>query len=183
MARAKDRPFVKSADTSTSVVNSRSEVDKMLRRYGATQISLVQDIENHRITVSFIVPDSTKKDAPKVPVKLPVSILTVYHALYEKPMRYVRWDQEAGKHIYEYNPGGYDRKKMDQAERVAWRNLALWIDAALSASSVGLQTITEAFFAHAIVSTEGARMIEVVEAFQSQLGSGVQRLLTSESES
>ena len=69
---------------------------------------------------------------------------------------------------------------MEQAERVAWRNLYLWIDAALSAATMGLQTITEAFFAHAVVGAGGERMIEVVEAHQAQMGGGVQKLLTSE---
>lgn len=177
----KDRPFVKSSDTSTSVINSRSEVDKMLRRYGATQINMMSDFEKRVVTISFVVPDRPEAKAPKVPVKLPISIATVYHALYGKPQR---WGQkEDGTHGYVFNPGGYDAKKMEQAERVAWRNLVLWIDAALSAASVGLQTITEAFFAHAIVNAEGQRLIELVEAAQVSLGAGVQRLLTAESES
>lgn len=186
---AKDRPFVKSADTKTSVINSRSEVDKMLRRYGASQISMVQDLESRTVTVSFIVPDTPGKNAPKVPVKLPVSIAQVYHALYGMPERWQSFtdderanDPSIGGRTgrYVHNPAGYDRKKLEQAERVAWRNLVLWIDAALSAASVGLQTITEAFFAHAIVSSDGMRMIDLVEAHQSSLGAGVQRLLTSE---
>jgi len=172
------RPFVKSADTSTAAVNSRAELDKMLRRYGASAISMSEDIERRQIIVSFIVPDSTQKNAARVPVKLPISIFAVYDALYGRPTRYAAKPDGTGwAHIHDAK--AYDPQKLMQAERVAWRNVVLWVDAALSAASVGLQTITEAFFAHAVVGDGGARMVEVVEAFQSQLGAGVQRLLTS----
>jgi hypothetical protein len=118
-----------------------------------------------------------------VPVKLPISISTVYDALYGRPMRwnYVG-EGSARRPIEVHNPAGYDRKKLEQAERVAWRNLILWVDAALSAAAVGLQTITEAFFAHAIVGQNGERMVELVGAFQNELGVGVQRLLTAPAE-
>jgi hypothetical protein len=176
-----DRPFIKSADTSTSAVNSRSELDKMLRRYGASTISMSENVEEGQIVVSFIVPDTLQKGATKVPVKLPISIRNVYHVLYGKPTRY-SWDAELKRSSTVYDPKGYDSKKWAQAERVAWRNLVLWVDAALSAATAGLQTITEAFFAHAVVGEGGTRMVEIVEAFQSQLGTGVQRLLTAPAE-
>lgn len=180
MSPKASRPFVKSRGTSTSAVNSRSEVDKMLRRYGASAISMSEDIERRLIVLSFVVPATAAKGAAKVPVKLPISVHAVYRALYGKP---TRWGQKAdGTYGHVTDPRAYDVKKMQQAERVAWRNLVLWIDAALSAASVGLQTITEAFFAHAVVGDSGARMVEVVEAFQSQLGVGVQRLLTAPAE-
>lgn len=176
-AKRVDRPFVKSSDTRTPVVNSRSEVDKLLRRYGASHISMSEDIEAWRIIVSFVVPNSAAKNAVKVPVKLPVSVHDVYHALYGKPTRGMR--DSSGQWVTAFDPKGYDAKMMDQAERVAWRNLVLWLDAALSAATIGLQTITEAFFAHTVVGDGGTRMVEVVEQFQSQLGTGVQRLLTT----
>lgn len=173
------KPFVKSADTSTSPAKSRMELDKMLRRYGASAISVSEDIARRQIVVSFVVPNSLAKNAPSIPVKLPVSVATVYDALYGRPMRYVRYDAEQRKNISVHNPAGYDRKKLEQAERVAWRNLLLWVDAALSAAVAGLQTVSEALFAHAIVGERGERMIELVEAAQAQLGHGVQRLLTA----
>ena len=181
MKSRKDRPFVKSADTSSAAVNSRAAVDKMLRRYGASAISMSENVEEGEIVVSFVIPDTANKGAQKVPVRLPVSIRSVYHVLYEKPTRY-KWDAELKKGEHVYDPKGYDAKKWAQAERVAWRNLVLWIDAALSAASIGLQTITEAFFAHAVVGDGGARMIEVVDSFQRELGAGVQRLLMAPAE-
>lgn len=172
----KDRPFVKSADTSTPAVNSRAEIDKMLRRYGASAIAMSEDVTARQIVVTFIVPDTAAKDAAKVPVKLPISIYQVYDALYGRPYS---WDYSKQPAERRTRPNDYDAKKIAQAERVAWRNLALWIDAALSAASIGLQSITEAFFAHTVVGAGGERMIQVVEQAQQALGPGVQRLLTS----
>lgn len=187
-------PFVKSADTSTPVANSRAELEKILRRYGAKGFSVAQDYHSNAVTVSFIVPDSLKADAALVPVKLPISVLRVYDAMYGQPKKSVRrtneeletqkakfgWIQSYNRDVY--NPDGYDTKKLEQAERVAWRNLCLWVDAALSAAVAGMQTITEAFFAHAVVGQTGERMIEVVEAYQVGLGVGVQRLLSAPAE-
>jgi hypothetical protein len=170
--------FVKSADTKAQAANSRAEVDKILRRYGASAISVSEDITRREVVVSFIIPNSGAKDAAMVPVKLPVSVFRVYDALYGKP---TRWDSATRTQVF--YPKGYDEKKLAQAERVAWRNLVLWIDAALSAAAVELQTITEAFFAHAVVGAGGERMIEAVEQVQASMGPGVQRLLTSMVES
>jgi hypothetical protein len=116
-----------------------------------------------------------------VPVKLPVSVHAVYDALYGRPMR-SEVDPETKRWRQVHNLKGYEAKKLEQAERVALRNLVLWIDAALSAASVGLQTITEAFFAHAVVTEGGLRMLDVVEQLQGQLGAGVQRLLAAPAE-
>jgi hypothetical protein len=171
------RPFVKSADTTSQVTSSKAELEKMLRRYGAVGFSVAHDYAEYRVVISLILPDRPGKDSPRVPVKLPVNIRHVYDALYGRPLKY---DYKEHKHVF--NPTGYETKKLEQAERVAWRNLVLWVDAALSAATVGLQTITEAFFAHAIGGVNGERMIEVVEQAQQSLGYGVQRLLTAPAE-
>lgn len=171
-------PFVKAATTTTQVSTSRAELEKMLRRYGAAGFSVAHDYSEYRVVISLVLPDRPGKGQPKIPVKLPVNIRFVYDAMFGRPTKY---DYNEKKYVY--NPTGYDTKKLEQAERVAWRNLTLWVDAALSAATIGLQSIAEAFFAHAIVGAEGERMIDLVEAHQTALGSGVQRLLTSEAES
>lgn len=193
MASKKDRPFVKSADTTSQVSSSKAELEKMLRRYGAAGFSVAHDYAEHLVVISLILPDHPGKDAPRVPVKLPVNIRLVYDALYGRPMMAVRIPDEERNQIIAvkgfapwnrsvYNSKGYDAKKLEQAERVAWRNLVLWVDAALSAATIGLQSITEAFFAHAVVGAGGERMIDVVENYQRELGAGVQRLLAAPAE-
>jgi hypothetical protein len=114
-------------------------------------------------------------------VKLPVRVRRIYDAMYGQPTTQQRIPDATSHPFWRavHNPNGYEAKKLEQAERVAWRNLVLWVDAALSAAVAGMQTITEAFFAHAVVGPSGERMIEVVEQAQVALGVGVQRLLTA----
>jgi hypothetical protein len=146
--------FVKSASTSTPVVNSKGEVERILRRYGADGLAVAQNYGEGTILVSFIVPNSLDHGAPLVPVKLPVDVVRVFNALFP---RKTPWTLELAR-------SKQNEKAWAQAERVAWRNLVLWIDAALSAVQCGLQTITEAFFAHAVLSGDGRRVIDVAKA-------------------
>lgn len=170
------KAFVKSADTSTPVANSRGEIERVLRRYNAAGFSVAQDYAEHRFTVSFVVPNSPDKDAQRVPVKLPIDVRLVYDALYGQPKR---WDGVTCASVYD--PKGYDEKKLQQAERVAWRHAVLLIDAALTAASARIQTVTEALFAHLVVPTDAGprRMIDLVEEQQSYLGPGVRALLAA----
>lgn len=159
------RSFVKSDRTATQVSTSKVELERMLKRYGATGYSVSEDYAARRVILSIVLPDHAGRGAPRIPVKLPVDVRAVYDALYGRPRN-----------------NGYNSAYLDQAERVAWRNLVLWVDAALSAATIGLQTITEAFFAHTVAGENGERMIEVVERAQAQLGAGVQRLLEAPAE-
>ena len=156
--------FVKAADTRTDPSKSRSDIETMLRRYGAVGFNFAVDLEKDTVTVSFMLPDSPKPNAPRVPVTLPVEIRRVYHALYGTPRK--------GQN--------YDTTKMRKAERVAWRNLVLWIDAALSAASIGVQTITEAFLAHTVVVRDDGRqqrMMDYLNDTGGALPSGARALL------
>jgi hypothetical protein len=189
--------FVKSQDTSVSVANSRGEIEKILRRYGASGISVQQTFDERNqpeaVTVSFIVPDKVGSER-KVPVSLPINVKRVYDGLYGQPTKTLTPKNEAERHAPPYNgawhrkvfnPARYDPRTMPQAERVAWRNLVLWIDAALSAAAVGLQTITEAFYAHTVVQLEGggqARLADYIERMQGQLAPGIRALLSAPAE-
>ena len=190
----KAKPFVKSADTSSQVSSSKAELERMLRRYGATGFAVQQQFDDSQLpvaaSVQFVVPDKAG-DKARVPVSLPIEIRRVYDALYGRPMKNGAWvtPEQSGKSWGHYtrvhDVNGYDAKKLAQAERVAWRNLVLWIDAALSAASIGFQTITEAFFAHVVVKLDNgntARMSEVVESMQGQLPTGVRALLAAPAE-
>jgi hypothetical protein len=180
MAAKPRSSFVKAASTTVDPTKSRAELEKMLTRYGAVGFSYAVDLEKGEIRVDFVVPDSAAKNATKVPVRLPISIRSVYDALYGRPQR---WDGDAKKHVH--NPKGYDARMLSQAERVAWRNLVLWIDAALSAAAIGVQTITEAFFAHTMVVDDGGRverMVEYVMRGAGALAPGVRALIGSPKE-
>lgn len=179
--------FIKSQDTSVSVANSRGEIEKILRRYAASGISVQQTFDEKNqpemVTVSFIVPDKIGS-THKVPVSLPINVKRVYDGLYGQPAK-SKWVEDLKKYVKVFDPNGYDTKALPQAERVAWRNLVLWIDAALSAAAVGLQTITEAFYAHTVVQLEGggqARLADYIERMQGQLAPGIRALLAAPAE-
>jgi hypothetical protein len=161
--------FVKSSTTKTPVGNSKTEIERMLQRYGAHGFSVSQNYKTGTVLVSFMVPNTPTDTTHVVPVKLPVEILRVFQALYPTNSQGKArvWTLDEAQ-----SPRNVDAWK--HAERVAWRNLVLWIDAALSAANAGLQTITEAFFAHAVLSGDGRRAIDVAEA-----GEPIYRQLTS----
>lgn len=149
------RDFVKSATTSTSVYNSKAELERILRRYGADQFSTAQDYSKGLVVVQFTIPDTPEKGAKLVPVRFPVETRRVYDRLFGQPTRWLN-----GKHVH--NPDGYQPKQLEQAERVAWRNVILWVDAQLSSAAVGIQTVTEAFIAHAAIGPNGERVVDVL---------------------
>jgi hypothetical protein len=155
--------FIKAGTTSTAVSKSKADIEKMLRRYGASAFNVTQDFASRRSSVSFVLPNDPSNASAQVPIRLHVETQRVAKLLHGKNKTLTV-------------------AQLEQAERVAWRNLALWIDAALSAASIGMQTITEAFFAHTVVGVDGERMIDLVGAHQKALGSGVQRLLTAAAE-
>lgn len=150
--------FVKSASTSTPVSNSRGELEKLVTRYGCSSFATQVDYEAHRATVTFVVPDTPDKGARKIPVQLEVNILAVYDALYGQPQK---WGGSGTGKIYD--PKGYKERELAQAERVAWRQLILWVDAALSAASAGVQSISEAFFAHTLIRRSTGEMVRVID--------------------
>ena len=153
------RRFVKSGDTRTSVGQSQVALERVLRRYGAFGFGVHSDYAQHLIRVTFRVPD-TPGSKVEVPIRLEVSIRAIADALYP----------EYGGQLPEY--------RWQQAERVAWRHLVLWVDAACAATSAGLQSMSEAFLAHALVRspTDGS-VKRVIEMLDDAAGTGGYRAL------
>ena len=142
-------PFVKSKGTDVPVVRSQAEIQRILRRYGATHFGTQSSYEEGVIRVFFRIPDSPKPGAPIVPIRLEGNIRAVAAAC--------GWDRptQAG---------------LEQAERIAWRHLVLWVDAACSAAAAGLQTMGEAFFAHVLVAKNGGGAQRIIEEFEERGG-------------
>lgn len=175
-----EKRFVKSAGTSVPVSRSQSELEKILRRYGCTGFGVTTDYTVQRAAVTLRVPDGPEKDAAQIPVKLIVDFRAVYDALYGQPTSWgKRPDGTQGK---VYNPKGYDARFIEQSERVAWRHLVLWVDAACSASTVGLQRMSEAFLAHTLMRTADGRVLRVVEQMDEAAGGNWKALLPASTE-
>lgn len=170
-----EKLFVKSAQTGVPVGRSTAELERVLRRYGCTGFGVTNDYEALRCSVTIRVPDSLEKGAPQIPVKLVVDFRAVYDALYGQPTLHGKMADGTWGRIY--NPKGYEPKFIEQAERVAWRHLVLWVDAACSASTVGLQRISEAFLAHTLMRTSDGRVLRVVEQMDEAAGGNWKALL------
>ncbi|HYL22454.1 MAG TPA: hypothetical protein VEU74_11885 [Gemmatimonadales bacterium] len=141
--------FVKSADTSTAVGASQRDLERILRRYGAIDFQMGSNWEKRIAKVAFRVPDEPTSKV-MVPVRLEVSIEAVAVALGYTTGRYGR-SATPTQHGWE------------QAERVAWRHLVLWVDAACSAASAGLQKMSEAFLAHTLVRGDDGIVVRVID--------------------
>ena len=131
------------------------ELEKLLRRYGATAFSVSSDYDAGTITVAFRIPDTPGQPA-NIPVRLAANVQQVAEALYG-PLRKGQSWSNSGR---------------EQAERVAWRHLVLWVDAALCAAGAGLQSISEAFFAHVVVKAEDGTHRRVIEHLGFLAGNG-----------
>ena len=144
------------------------ETSRWLTRYGCDSFSTQSDYATGRVVVGFVVPDTQVKGAIKIPVKLEINIRTVYDALFGQPTTR-KWVEGAG-YEYVHNPSGYDQKSLAQAERVGWRHLVLWVDAALSAASAGVQKISEAFLAHTLIADDDGKVRRVVDLLNKRTG-------------
>jgi hypothetical protein len=149
--------FVKARDTSTSVGTSRAQLETLLMRYGCSHFGTASDFKAMKASVSFQVPDSPAHGAVMVPVRLEVDVAQIAEALYERPRDKKVYLRGRGEVI------GFDDKELARAERVAWRHLVLWVDAACSAATAGLQTMSEAFFAHVLVKDDRGKVRRMVE--------------------
>ena len=163
MARAESK-FVKAGSTEVSVEKSQQAIVGLLQRYGARDFGFDEDPEADVATVRFRV----KGAAGLFPVELVVHVERVYAALYgdRQPSRGAIkvGEQERARIRVEW------RK---QARRTAWRLLVDWLDAALSTTSLGVQTVEEVFLAHAVLpNADGSsgRVIDYITAVMLQRG-------------
>ncbi len=153
------KSFVKSADTSTPVASSQRQIELILRRYGAVDFSFGSNWERQEARIGFRVPD-----VPGSPQLVPIRLDVSFKAVAERLGYFQRHKQptESG---------------WAQAERVAWRHLVLWVDAACAAAGAGLQTMSEAFLAHTLVRAPNGDIKKVSVLLDEVAGDGGYRAL------
>lgn len=140
--------FVKSASTRVTVEETQGHIISVLHRYGASGFGFrrVGDV----VSVTFHIPEG--KEGRERTVEIPIDIAKVRVKLNPKLAELNRARKQTTQ------VGG-------QAERVAWRIVLDWIDAALSAVSIGAQTLEEAFYAHTVIETmdgQRGRLVDYV---------------------
>lgn len=160
MTKPKMKAFVKSADTTVPVQESIEGIKALVRRHGAVGFGIREDYRSGKALIEFAL----KQGEQAVPVHIPLDVERVQQLMY---LHAPKNDEAA-------------QKRREQAERTAWRQLYLIIDAVLTASQLGVMTITDAFLAHMMVVTEDGkseRMGDYVQRGAGALGAGVRALL------
>lgn len=141
---------VKSGNTSVPVQRSIGELERILKRYGCAQFGFQQHYGSGVSRVTFTVSDDPSQP-PTIPVQLEINVNHVREALVA---------------------AGYSNIAEGHAERVAFRNLVLWVDSACAAAAVGLRPMSEAFFADLVVidpdSGQSRRMFELASPHMEQ---------------
>lgn len=157
MARAST--FVKAGETTVTVEKSQQDIITLLRRYGARDFGFDEDPDSDVATVRFRVKGSS---GGLFPVELVVHVDRVYAALYG--------DRQPSRGAVRISDDGRKRLLVEwrhQSRRTAWRLLVDWLDAALSTTSLGVQTVEEVFLAHAVLPTADGgtgRVIDYITA-------------------
>lgn len=168
MTVPKKKAFVKSADTDVPVEKSTEDIKQLVRRHGAAGFGVQEDYRTGRVVVSFVM---NMPDGGHLPLQIPMDIGKVYAKMYEggQPNQFT----DSAEHI---------AKRKEQAERTAWRQLHLIIDALLTATSLGIMTLADAFMGHVVIVTDDGkseRMGDYLERTQGVLAPGVRALLPS----
>lgn len=141
--------FLKAATTSVSVDKTQADIIATLNRYGASGFGFRR--RGATVEATFHLPSKSGGDRT---VSIPVNVETVREKLTAFQAARIRKGAHVGKTV-----------AVEQAERVAWRALLLWIEASLLAVALGAQSMEEAFFAHMIVETEDGQRGRVVDYF------------------
>jgi hypothetical protein len=170
MSSKKRRDFVKSADTDVPVEKSIEDIKTLVRRNGAAGFGVQEDYRTGRVMLSFVLNTS---EGGHMPIQIPLDIQKVHEKMYagRQPNQFTNNEEHA-------------QKRRDQAERTAWRQLFLIVDALLTANALGIMTLADAFLGHVVVvNDEGRseRMADYVARTQGVLAPGVRALLAAAS--
>lgn len=168
-ARKKSAQFVKSAASDVSVEKSIEDIKTLVRRHGAAGFGVQEDYRTGRVIVSFVL---NTENGGHLPLQIPMDVNTVYDRMYSTKAA-------ANQHM---DAGQVAENRRAQAERTAWRQLHLIIDALLVATSLGIMTLSDAFMGHIVVvhdDGKSERMGDYLARTQGALAAGVRALLPS----
>jgi len=164
--------FVKAATSDVLAVRSAAAIKDLVRKYGASGFGTSEDYARGIVTVSFVL---NTEDGQHVPVQIPVRVQRVYDALYAT---------KAG-HNQHVSAAQSELNRRAQAERTAWRQLHLLVEANLIAVQLGIMSIGEAFMPHTMVVSDDGRSERMADYFtrtRGALGPGVRALLAAPAE-
>lgn len=146
------------AGTIVSVEKTKSEIDTLLGKHGATQRGIMADDEERRAMVAFVIggrhyrldvplPDMSKFADPSKPDWQQAKGITV-------PRGWPNWGIEKRKQ--------WTRNSMDQSERERWRAVLLMLKAKLELVRIGISTVEREFMAD-LVLPNGSTVAHMLE--------------------
>lgn len=148
--------WVRSWDTDVPVTRSSAELDTLLRRYNARGYTVSSDYSAGTLMIGFTLPKTWQiKTDETIEIRLAVGFRETLRRL--EVMQEFR-NKRDRKQPYSIR----ESWALEQAERVAWRQIILWAEAGLNMAASGVQTVEEAFFAHSILPGTNHRIIDVV---------------------
>lgn len=124
-------------DTAVPVARSRSEIDKILREWGAEGVQWTDDWSRDLVQLRFIWASNGEKYLARFDVQLP------RHA-----------------EVQARNPPGRAQTLIEQGQRSAHRVLALWLKAAFNAVAAGIVD-AETIFLPFLQGQDGATVAQV----------------------
>lgn len=162
--------WVRSWDTEVPASRSQTELEQLLRRYGAKGYTLSSDYTNGTVVIAFTIPRDWQDSA--------LGTADIQMALgFKDTLKRLRGMQKFKDKVSRMSSQNQQTWPMEQAERVAWRQLIMLVEAGLNAAASGLQTVEEAFFAHTMIQLGSGRhrAIDVVKEARKALPPGPPR--------
>lgn len=144
--------------TEVAAMKSIGEIQGKLVAHGATSIIVNFSSDHEPESLSFIIPTS-KGD---IPFRLPANVERVAKVLdrQNKPINYHPPEWYAAR----------EKRIKEQAARVAWRILKVWVDAQLAIIETEMVSVEEVFLPYMIV--KGQTLYEVMTASNFMLPEG-----------
>ena len=139
-----------SLDTSVPIARSQEAIRKMLRAEDCDQVMFGDDFGAGVMFIFFrLVLDDPDSGEVRLPVKIPVHLQSIVELL-------------KAAHPQKYGGGKGLDLALEQAMKVAWRNVHDWLRASFTAVEVGIMTPAEAFLSSVVTEngyTVGERLL------------------------
>lgn len=150
-SKAELRGVDQEGSTARTESPASAELETLLRRYGASGFTVSTNYKDGNVVIAFTMPRHVEQpDADPIEVRMAVGFRDTLRRLEKMP----EFRAKARRFT---DPWG-----LQQAERVAWRQVILWCEAGLNAAASGIQTLEEAFFAHSVIPGTNTRVIDAV---------------------
>lgn len=140
-----------------------SELQKTLGEHGAKQVMLDYDDNGKVEAVSFVIPVNGKRLSVRLPARVDKANAVLQRQYQQGLLR-----ERTTSAIYRR---GNQKEMMEQAYRVAWKNILEWVQAQMALIEIEMAKIEEVFLPYMVTRT-GETFFEATKRKNFQLESG-----------